>query len=85
MDGIPINPIFINNTNYNEFLGHMHLLSYDIQGINVHTLQNDSKIVSGRYNNAISFNTSDIQLGKSAYQFEANNFTTLAYQDFDSL
>src|SRR5690606_798565 len=72
------------NTGYNEFLGHMHLLSYDIQGVNIHTLQNDNKIVSGNYNNAINFNTSDIQLGKSAYQFEANNFTTLAYQDINS-
>lgn len=84
IDGIPINPILVKNTDYNEFLGHMHLLSYDIQSINFHTLQNDNKIVSGNYNNAISFNTSDIQLGKSAYHFEANNFTTLAYQDIDS-
>lgn len=82
IDGIPINP---NLLNYNEFLGHMHLLSYDIQSVDVNTLQNDSRIVSGKYNNAISFNTSDIQLGKSAYQFEANNYTSLAYQDFDSL
>lgn len=85
IDGIPINPILLNNTDYNEFLGHMHLLSYDIQSVDVNTLQNDSRIVSGNYNNAISFNTSDIQLGKRAYQFEVNNFTSLAYQDFDTL
>lgn len=84
IDGIPINPIFIDNTGYNEFLGHMHLLSYDIQDVNVNTFHNDYRIISGNYNNAISFHTSDIQLGESAYQFEANNFTSLAYQDFDS-
>jgi hypothetical protein len=84
LDGIPINPILINNTHYTEFLGQMHLLSYDIQGVSVHTLKNDNKIVSGNYNNAISFNTNEIKLGNNLPQFEVNNFTTLAYQDFDS-
>jgi hypothetical protein len=84
IDGIPINPILINNTHYTEFLGQMHLLSYDIQGVSVHTLKNDNKIVSGNYNNAISFNTNEIKLGNNLPQFEVNNFTTLAYLDFDS-
>jgi hypothetical protein len=85
MDGIPLNPILVNNTHYTEFLGQMHLLSYDIQGVNVHTLQNEDKIISGNYNNVISFNTNDIKLGHNSPQFEVNNFTTLAYQDFDSI
>lgn len=85
IDGILLNPILLNNTHYTEFLGQMHLLSYDIQGVNVHTIQNEDKIVSGNYNNVINFNTNDIKLGNNLLQFEVNNFTTLAYQDFDSI
>ncbi len=84
IDGIPLNPIWVNNTHYTEFLGQMHLLSYDIQGQNVHTLQNEDKIVSDNYNNAISFNTHEIKLGNNSPQYEVNNFTTLGYQNFNS-
>lgn len=85
IDGIPLNPILVNNTHYTEFLGQMQFLSYDIQGVNLHTLQNEDKIVSGNYNNAISFNTYDIELGNNSSQFEINNFTTVSYQSFDTV
>ncbi|MBL7905161.1 MAG: hypothetical protein JNL22_09085 [Bacteroidales bacterium] len=84
IDGIPVNPILVNNTHYREFLGPVNLLSFDIQGINVRTLQNEDKIISGNYNNAINFHTDEIKTGNSSPQFEVNNFTTFAYQDIDS-
>ncbi|NME68044.1 TonB-dependent receptor [Flammeovirga aprica] len=85
MDGIPINPYFTNNTHYNEFLGPMHLLAYDIQSLEMNTLENNNQIVSGNFNNAINFNTYDIQLGENAPKFEVNNLTSLEYQNSDTL
>lgn len=83
IDGIPINPILTNNILYSEFLGPVNLLSFDIQSTNVRTLQNEDKIISGNYNNAICFHTDEIKPGNSSPQFEVNNFTTFAYQDSD--
>lgn len=44
IDGIPVNPIFANNLNYAEFLGNIHLLSYDLQNERVSTLQTNNRI-----------------------------------------
>ena len=85
VDGILINPYFSNNTLYSEFLGKMHLLSYDIQDANLNTLENEGQIVTGKFNNAIDFRTHDIQLGNSKAKYEINNFTSLAYQNIDTL
>lgn len=46
VDGMPINPIFINNLHYAEFLGSTHLLSYDLQNASVTALQANNKIAN---------------------------------------
>lgn len=84
VDGMPMNPVLYNNTHYSEFLGSMHLLSFDIQKVNFKTIVSDDKIISGYYNNALDFRTHDIKLGNAKPQFEVNNFTALEYQDLDA-
>ena len=83
IDDIPIN--HRNNTATTEYLGLMNFLTFDIQGVSVQTLRNEDRIISGDNNNSISYSTDDIILGKDSAQFEVNNFTSLSYQDFDTI
>lgn len=85
LDGIPMNPWIGYNTHYAEFLGSMNVLSYDLQQAEVTTLQSNGRIISGSYNNAINFKTYELMLGKSSPKFAVNNFSTIDYQDFDTL
>lgn len=83
LDGIPVNPILFNSLHYTEFQGSMHVLSFDMQNAGLNYLQHDDKIISGHYNNAISFKTQDIILGNYSPLFEVNSFSALNYQDID--
>ena len=85
VDGIPVNPIFGSNVPFQEFIGDMNFLSFDLQDISTETLRSGNNIVSGTHNNSVKFITHEIKLNSKGPQFELNNFTSVEYQDKDTL
>lgn len=96
IDGMPINPLLINDLYYAEFLGSTHLLSFDLQNASVRALQANSQIVNSdglpisegieNYDNynTYRFNTIHKQIGFN-YQLKDNYVLGINYNKMSSL